>query len=40
MDFAAAAKFNTFFYRLVETIADEFKRPSIYPTSSFAADKH
>jgi hypothetical protein len=40
MDFAAAAKFNTFFYRLVETIADELNRPAIYPTSSFAADKH
>ena len=40
MDFAAAAKFNTFFYRLVETIADEPKRPAIYPSSSFAADKH
>jgi hypothetical protein len=40
VDFAAAAKFNTFFYRLVETIADEPKRPAIYPSSSFAADKH
>ncbi|HEY2780754.1 MAG TPA: M28 family peptidase [Steroidobacteraceae bacterium] len=40
MDFAAAAKFNTFFYRLVETIADEPRRPAIYPSSSFAADKH
>ncbi|HXI49089.1 MAG TPA: M28 family peptidase, partial [Steroidobacteraceae bacterium] len=40
MDFAAAAKFNTFFYRLVETIADAPLRPTIYPTSSFAANKH
>jgi hypothetical protein len=40
MDFAAAAKFNTFFYRLVETIADASQRPAIYPTSSFAAGKH
>jgi hypothetical protein len=39
MDFAAAAKFNTFFYRLVETIADAPVRPAIYPTSSFAASK-
>jgi Peptidase family M28 len=40
MDFAAAAKFNTFFYRLVETIADAPVRPAIYPTSSFSANKH
>jgi len=40
MDFAAAAKFNTFFYRLVQTIGNEAHRPAIYPTSSFAADKH
>ena len=40
MDFAAAAKFNTFFYRLTLTIANEANRPAIYPTSSFAADKH
>lgn len=40
MDFAAAAKFNTFFYRLVETIADAPVRPAIYPTSSFATNKH
>ncbi|HZE44677.1 MAG TPA: M28 family peptidase [Steroidobacteraceae bacterium] len=40
MDFAAASKFNTFFYRLVETIADASQRPAIYPTSSFAASKH
>jgi hypothetical protein len=40
MDFAAAAKFNTFFYRLTLTIANDAGRPSIYPTSSFAASKH
>jgi hypothetical protein len=40
MDFAAAAKFNTFFYRLVETIADAPVRPAIYPASPFAANKH
>ena len=36
MDFAAAAKFDTFFYRLVEAIANTPSRPSIYPGSSFA----
>jgi hypothetical protein len=40
VDFAAAAKFNTFFYRLVETVADAPMRPAIYPTSAFAANKH
>jgi Zn-dependent M28 family amino/carboxypeptidase len=40
MDFAAAAKFNTFFYRLTLTIANEASRPAIHPTSSFAAGKH
>jgi hypothetical protein len=40
MDFAAAAKFNTFFYRLTLTIANDANRAAIYPTSSFAADKH
>jgi Zn-dependent M28 family amino/carboxypeptidase len=40
VDFAAAAKFNTFFYRLVETVADAPMRPAIYPTSTFAAKKH
>jgi Zn-dependent M28 family amino/carboxypeptidase len=39
MDFAAAAKFNTFFYNLVEAIADAPKRPAIHPASSFAAGK-
>jgi Zn-dependent M28 family amino/carboxypeptidase len=39
MDFAAAAKFNTFFYRLTLTIANDASRPAIYPTSSFAS-KH
>jgi hypothetical protein len=37
MDFAAAAKFNTFFYDLVEAIGHAPMRPAIYPTSSFAA---
>ncbi len=40
MDFAAAAKFNTFFYRLILTIANDASRPAILPTSSFAANKH
>jgi Zn-dependent M28 family amino/carboxypeptidase len=40
MDFAAAAKFNTFFYRLTLTIANDASRPAILPTSSFAANKH
>jgi Peptidase family M28 len=40
VDFTAAAKFNTFFYNLVEAIADAPARPRIYPASSFAADKH
>jgi Zn-dependent M28 family amino/carboxypeptidase len=40
MDFAAATKFNTFFYRLTLTIANDANRPAIYPTSSFAAGKH
>jgi len=40
MDFAAAAKFNTFFYRLVQTIANDAHRPAIYPASSFSANKH
>jgi Zn-dependent M28 family amino/carboxypeptidase len=37
MDFAAAAKFNTFFYDLVEAIGNAPGRPTFYPTSSFAA---
>jgi Zn-dependent M28 family amino/carboxypeptidase len=40
MDFAAAAKFNTFFYNLVEAIASAPTRPAIYPTSSFSGDRH
>jgi Peptidase family M28 len=40
VDFAAAAKFNTFFYSLIEAVADAPMRPTIYPTSPFAADKH
>jgi hypothetical protein len=40
MDFAAAAKFNTFFYRLTLTIANDARRPAIYPTSSFSTNQH
>jgi len=36
MDFAAATKFNTFFYRLVDTIADAPSRPAFLPGSQFA----
>jgi hypothetical protein len=39
VDFAAAAKFNRFFYDLIEAIANAPRRPAIYATSSFAADK-
>jgi len=37
MDFAAAAKFNTFFYDLVTAVAAAQPRPAILPTSQFAA---
>lgn len=37
VDFKAAAQFDTFFYRLVEAIANAPTRPAIYPTSAFAA---
>jgi hypothetical protein len=40
MDFGAAGKFNTFFYRLTLTIANDASRPAIFPASSFAANKH
>jgi hypothetical protein len=36
VDFSAAAKFNDFFYKLVEAIANDAKRPMIYPTSIFS----
>ncbi len=39
MDFMAAAKFDVFFYRLVESIADTPVRPSIFPQSQFAVKK-
>jgi len=39
MDFVAAAKFDMFFYRLVESIADAPVRPSILPESQFAEIK-
>jgi hypothetical protein len=37
VDFKAAAQFDTFFYRLVEDIANAPTRPVIYATSPFAA---
>ena len=37
VDFKAAAQFDTFFYRLVEDIANAPTRPMIYATSPFAA---
>lgn len=40
VDFAAAAKFDTFFYRLVEAVANSPTRPSIHPSSSFAGNEH
>ncbi len=36
MDFAAAAKFDQFFYKLVETLANDPQRPAFLPGSSFA----
>jgi Peptidase family M28/PA domain len=36
VDFRAAETFDVFFYRLVETVADEPVRPSILPESPFA----
>jgi Zn-dependent M28 family amino/carboxypeptidase len=39
MDFQAAETFDVFFYRLVETVADEPVRPSILPESPFAEKK-
>ena len=36
MDFDAAGKFDLFFYRLVETIADDPKRPAFLPGNSFS----
>ena len=35
MDFAAAAKFNLFFYRLVQVVADAEERPAILPGSPY-----
>ena len=35
MDFGAASKFNVFFYRLVETLADDPQRPRLLPGASF-----
>jgi Zn-dependent M28 family amino/carboxypeptidase len=35
VDFQAAQTFDVFFYRMVETVADEAERPAILPTSVF-----
>jgi len=37
MNFAAAAKFNAFFYKLVAAVSAAEPRPQILPTSQFAA---
>lgn len=37
MDFAAAAKFNAFFYRLVQAVADEGARPTFTAASPYRA---
>ncbi len=39
MDFQAAERFDVFFYRLVEAVADTPVRPAILPGSSFAEKK-
>jgi Peptidase family M28 len=39
VDFDAAASFDNFFYKLVETIADAPERPAFLPGSQFAAKK-
>lgn len=36
IDFEAAEKFNRFFYRLVDAVADDAERPAILPGSRFA----
>jgi hypothetical protein len=36
VDFDAATKFNQFFYKLTETVADDAQRPSFLPGSDFA----
>lgn len=36
VDFDAATKFNQFFYKLTETVADAPERPSFLPSSEFA----
>ncbi len=36
IDFTAAGRFNVFFYRLVETVADDPERPRMLPGSGFA----
>jgi hypothetical protein len=37
VDFQAATQFNTFFYRLVETVSNAAKRPAFLPGSQFRA---
>jgi Zn-dependent M28 family amino/carboxypeptidase len=37
VDFAAAAKFNEFFYKLIAAIASDETRPAMLPKSQFAA---
>jgi hypothetical protein len=39
IDFDAATKFDQFFYKLTETIADQLGKPSIYPSSQFAKNE-
>jgi Zn-dependent M28 family amino/carboxypeptidase len=38
IDFQAATDFNTFFYRLTQTVADAPERPRFLPSSSLKAD--
>jgi Peptidase family M28/PA domain len=40
MDFGAATKFNAFFYRLVETVADAPERPAFLAGSQFKSVAH
>ncbi len=40
VDFTAAAKFDRFFYNLVEAIGNDPVRPSIHDTSPFAMSSH
>jgi hypothetical protein len=40
VDFTVAAKFDRFFYNLVEAIGNDPARPSIHDTSPFAMGSH